>query len=101
VFLGQRCQIHLHLLQCLVGDDDREESVERLFGAAVGIIGQVGKRVDHRGRQAWGDAHHQPRLIRSTFLGDIQRHLALALLASQSTGETVGHQESSHQDRQR
>ncbi len=47
-FLLDRLEVQAHLLKDLLGHDGRQEAVERLLGAAVGVIHQVGERVHHR-----------------------------------------------------
>ena len=47
--------------QDLLRDDRRQEAVERLLGAAVGIIDQVRQGIDHRAGQGRRVADFQPR----------------------------------------
>ena len=44
-------EIEAQLAECLLGDHRGQESVERLLGAAVGIVDEVGEGVDHRAGQ--------------------------------------------------
>ena len=51
-FRLDRRQINVHPPQSLLRDDRRQESIEGLLGAAVGIVDQVGQGIDHRPGQA-------------------------------------------------
>ena len=50
--------------QDLLGDDRRQEAVQGLLGAAVGVIGQVGQGVDQGACERGRIAHLEPRLVR-------------------------------------
>ncbi len=49
--------------QDLLGDDRRQEPVQGLLGAAVGIIGEVGQGVDQGAGQGGRVPHFEPRLL--------------------------------------
>ncbi len=48
-----------------------QEAVERLLGAAVGIVDEVGQGVDHRAGQRGRVADFEPRLLGAAFLRDV------------------------------
>ncbi len=61
-FLLNVLQVELHPLERALGDHGGQEAVERLLGAAVGILDQVGQGVHHRAGQRRRVTHFQPRL---------------------------------------
>ena len=61
--LLNRFEVELHPQQRLLRDDGRQEAVERLLGAAVRIIDEVGQGVDHRAGERGRVADFEPRLI--------------------------------------
>ena len=58
-------QVQAHVQQDLLGDHRGQEAVERLLGAAVGVIDQVRQGVDHRPGQRGRVADLQPRSARA------------------------------------
>ena len=64
--LLDRLQIDAHLAAaCCCVMHRRQEAVERLLGAAVGVVGQVGQGVDHRPGERRRVADFQPRSARA------------------------------------
>ena len=66
-------------------DDGRQEAVERLLGAAIGIIDQVGQGVDHRPGQGRRIADFQPRFVDAPLGGHVERDLGRASLSGRMT----------------
>ena len=66
--LLDRFEVELHSQQRLLRDDGGQEAVERLLGAAVGIIDEVGQGVDHRAGQRRRVADFEPRLLGAPLL---------------------------------
>ncbi len=62
-FSLNRLEVEPHPQQRLLRDHGRQEAVERLLGAAVGIIDEVGQGVDHRTGQRGRVADFEPRLL--------------------------------------
>ena len=60
-------------LQHLLRDHARQEAVERLLGAAVGILGQVRQGIDHRHRQRRRVADFEQRLLDAALGRDVDR----------------------------
>ena len=73
-------QVELHVDQHLLRDHRRQEAVERLLGAAVGIVDQVGQGIDHRPGQRRRVADFEPRLIDPPLAGHV--HLILPTVSS-------------------
>ena len=69
-------QIELHVQQNFLGNHRRQEAVQRLLGAAVGIIDHVGQGIDHRAGQRGRVADFEPRLLRPALLRHVDRELA-------------------------
>ena len=80
VLLADRLQVDAQVDQDLLGDDRRQEAVERLLGAAVGIIDQVRQGIDHRPGQGRRVADFQPRLLGPALGRDAEDDLGLVLV---------------------
>ena len=63
VLLADRLQVEAQVDQDLLGDDRRQEAVQGLLGAAVGVVGEVGQGVDQGAGQRGRIAHLEPRLV--------------------------------------
>ena len=83
-------EVQPHLQEDLLRDDRGQEAVERLLGAAVGIIRQVRQRVHHRAGERGRPADFEPRLLRPAFDGDADRDERALLLRPDDSGEALG-----------
>ena len=81
-------QVEAHVDQDLLGDDGRQEAVERLLGAAVGIVGQVGQGIDHRAGQRRAIAHFEHRIALPPLGGHVERDLAFGVFAAAARRRT-------------
>ena len=73
--------------QDLLGDDRRQEPVQGLLGAAVGVVGEVREGVDQGAGQGGGVPHFEPRLVRLAFGRDAEDDLRLLLVRPDRAGE--------------
>ena len=76
VLVADRLQVEPEVDQDLLGDDRRQEPVQGLLGAAVGIVGEVGQGVDQGAGQGGRIPHLEPRLVRLAFGRDAERRPA-------------------------
>ena len=68
-----RLGLEAEVVQRLGRDHRRQEAAHRLLGAAVGIVDQVGQRVEHRHGQARRDLHVQLRRLGFALGGQVER----------------------------
>ena len=87
VLVPDRLQVDAQVDQDFLGDDRRQEPVECLLGAAVGIIGEVGQGVDQGAGQGRGVPHLEPRLLRLALGRDAEDDLGLVLIGPDRAGE--------------
>ena len=80
-------QIETHFDQHFLRDDRRQEATERLLGAAVRIVDQVGESVDHRAGQRRRVANFKSRLLQAAIFRHVERHFARRVFRSQGAGE--------------
>ena len=82
--LADLLEVEAHADQDFLGDDGGQKAIERLLGAAVGIGGQIGQGIDHRGGQARAIADFEHRLALAALGGHIERDLAHCLFRPQA-----------------
>ena len=77
MLLANGFQVEAEVDQDLLGDDRRQEAVQGLLGAAVGVIGQVGQGVDQGACERRRIAHLEARLVRLALGGNAYDDLGL------------------------
>ena len=93
-------QVELHPPERLLRDHCRHEPIERLLGATVGIVEQVGQGVDHRPGQGRRVTHFQPSLLGTTLGGDGYSELAPLLFRTNDAGVRLGLEHAVHVNRE-
>ena len=87
VLVADRLQIDAQVDQDLLGDDRRQEPVQGLLGAAVGVVGEIGQGVDQGAGQRGRVPHLEPRLLRLPLGGNAEDDLRLLLVGPDRAGE--------------
>ena len=85
-----RLQVEPQVDQHFLGDNRRQEAVQRLLGAAVGVVGEIGQGVDQRAGQGGRVPHLEPRLIGLPLGGDAEDHLRRLLVGPDRASEGLG-----------
>ncbi|OPZ81792.1 MAG: hypothetical protein BWY76_02916 [bacterium ADurb.Bin429] len=93
-------QIHAHLLQHLLGDDGRQEAIQRGFRIVVGIADQIGQRIHHRSGQRGRVAHLQAAVLRQALGRHAQRHRAVGTVGANGAAVAVRLQHAMHVGRE-
>ena len=94
-------QIQAHVDEHALRDDGRQKAIQRLLGAAVGIIDQVWQGIDHGAGQRRRVANFEPRLFDASFGRHTEADFAHAVVRPQRTGKTLGLEHAVDVDRKR
>ena len=79
-------QVEPEVDQHLLRDDRRQESVQRLLGATIGVIRQVREGVDQGAGKGRGVPHLEPGSVRIAVGGDAEDDLPLLMIRPDRAG---------------
>jgi len=88
--VADRLQIDPHLEDDPLGDDSREEAVQRLLGAAVGVFDEVREGVDHRPGEGRRVTDLETGFLDASFGGDGESEAPGSIPGANDTAEGVG-----------